>query len=322
MFTSILLLILGLLLIVFGADYFVAGSSMIAKRFGIPKLIIGLTVLALGTSAPEFGINIISSINGHSQLALGNILGSNIFNILLIFAGASLFVKKILISKNSLTQVSLAVLVSFMVFIFALFSFDSSIKMIVEFEGLILLLFGFFYWFYLYKITKENKNRLEYEDIVDNKLAKITSFTFVFGITLLGLGALLYGSKLVTNSAVFIAQSFKISELIIAGTIIAIGTSLPELVTSIQAIRQKQFNLMIGNIVGSNIINTLLILGISVLINPVTITKEAIPYLYMNSIAPVLLLVGFILFIPKEFKRWQAFILIGIFMLFLIFILF
>ncbi len=319
MYSQVTFLIVGLLLVVIGADYFIAGSSLIAKRFGIPKLIIGLTVLALGTSAPELGVNIMSSIHGHSDLALGNILGSNISNILLIFAGSAVFVKKIIISKDSLTQVSLTVLVSFLVFIFSFFSFGSTKATIVPIEGLMLVALGFFYWFYLYKITKTDTERLEDENISDNRLKKIASNALVFVITAGALVSLLYGSNLLTNSAVFIAQSFGISEIVIAGTVIAIGTSLPEFATSVQAVRQKQFDLMVGNIVGSNIINTLFILGISALIRPVSVNSEAMPYLIMNSIIPVLLLAGLTLFVPRVIMRWQAVLLLLLYGVFLFF---
>lgn len=311
-------LILGLLLIVFGADYFIAGSSLIAKRFGIPKLIIGLTVVALGTSAPELGVNIVASIEGHSELALGNILGSNISNIFLIFAGAALFVRKISISRNTLAQVSLTVVVSFVILALSIISFGGSPKIITQFEGIALLVLGIFYWFYLYKITKADTERLEDENIVDNQFSKISSVPLLILITVISLIALLCGSQLITNNAVWIAQSFGISELVIAGTIVAIGTSLPELVTSIQAVRQKQFDLMIGNVVGSNIVNTLFVLGASVLIRAIPVTSEAVPYLYANSLAAILLLVGFTLFIRLEFKRWQAIVFLALYLGFLV----
>jgi len=307
----------GLLLIVFGADYFIAGSSLIAKRFGIPKLIIGLTVVALGTSAPELGVNIVASIDGHGGIALGNILGSNLSNIFLIFAVSVLFAKKVSISKNSLTQVSLSVLVSFGILALSFFTFGSPESMITQIEGLVLLASWFFYWFYLYRITKTDTERLEDDNISDNKLARVSSVSWVIVITIASLVALLYGSSLVTDAAVLIARSFGVSEFIIAGTIIAIGTSLPELVASIQAVRQKQFDLMIGNVVGSNIVNTLFILGASALIRSVPISGEAVSYLYMNSVAPILLLVGFTLFAPRVFKRWQAVVFIVLYLAFL-----
>ncbi len=322
MFIHILILVIGLLLIIYGADYFIASSSLIAKRFGIPKLIIGLTIVALGTSAPEFGVNVIASIQGHGDIALGNILGSNISNVLLIFAGGVLFAKKVSISKNSLTQVSLAVFVSFILLTMSIVPSGLGITALTKMEGLILLLLGFFYWFYLYRITKANTERLEVDDITDNKLSKVTSVALLFVITTASLAGLLYGSNIVTSNAVWIAQYFGISELVIAGTIIAIGTSLPELVTSITAVRQKQYNLMIGNVVGSNIINTLFILGTSVLIRPVSVEKDAIPYLQMNSISSIMLLIGFTIFIPRVFRRWQAYILLLTYIAFLAFTLY
>lgn len=319
---TIFYLILGLGLIVIGADYFIAGSSYIAKRFGVPKLIIGLTIVALGTSAPEFAVNIISSIQGHNQLAMGNVLGSNIANILLIFAGAALFIKTITISKDSLTQVSLGLLVSIFVIVLCIFSFglDQSMQ-ISQYKGLALLLLGLFYWLYLYKITKADKERLEVDEIEHNKLQNIKSLSIVIGITLFSLIALLFGSNLATKNAVIIAQSLGIPELIIAATIISIGTSLPELVTGIQAIRQKQFDLLVGNVVGSNIINSLFILGTSALIHSIPVTNDAINYLAINIIASILLLVSFTLFKPRVFKRWQAIVLVIVYIIFLIYTL-
>ena len=319
MLITILLLIIGLLLVVVGADYFIAGSSLIAKRFGIPKLIIGLTIVAIGTSAPELAINIISSLGGHNDLALGNILGSNISNIFLIFAGASLFVNKISISKNSLQQVIVGFAVSIMITLAAYTSIGGHMR-IAPVEGIILFLIGLIYWFYLYKITKSNDERLEDDDIEDNKLRIIKSLWLVIMITIAGLVALLYGSNLVTKSAVEIAKILGISELIISGTIIAIGTSLPELVTSIQAARQKQFDLLIGNVVGSNIVNTLFILSSSAIISPVLISGHISTFFILTNItASFLLLVGFILFEHKIFKRLQGILFITLYIIFLIY---
>jgi cation:H+ antiporter len=322
MLLHVSLLILGLLLIVFGADYFIAGSSLIARRFGIPKLIIGLTIVALGTSAPEFGVNILASIQGHSDLAFGNILGSNISNILLIFSGAAILAKSISISKDSLAQLSLTVLTSGVIFIFGELSFGLNGKELTQIEGLILLILGSFYWLYLYVITKRDPERLEDDNISHNKIEKISSMAWVAAITFASLLALLCGSNLVTNEAVSVARFLGVSEFIIAGTIVAIGTSLPELVTSIQALRQKQFDLMVGNIMGSNIVNTLFILGISALIHTVPVGRVALPYLYMNSIAPILLLVAFTLFGARIFKRWQAVFLLVLYCVFLVFSLY
>lgn len=320
MFLTSVYLILGILLVVIGADYFVAGSSLIAKRFGIPKLIIGLTIIAIGTSAPEFGVNIISSINEHNELALGNILGSNIANILLIFGIGALFAKKINISKNSLTQISLGLLVSIVLLCVAMFSFGVGEEVeLTQIEGIVMLIFGLFYWFYLYKITKANTERLEQEDLEENVLRSIKSLGLLVLIVIASLIALLYGSSLVTDSAVTIATMFGISELVIAGTIIAIGTSLPELVTTVSAIRQKQYNLMIGSVVGSNIVNTLIILGVSAVIHSIPIHKDAVLYLMINVLVSVLMIVSFTLFQPRVFRRWQGITLVAGYVLFLIY---
>jgi cation:H+ antiporter len=306
MFITTLLFVIGLALVIIGADYFIAGSSLIARSFNIPKLIIGLTIVAIGTSAPELGINIMSSLSGHNDMALGNILGSNIANIFLIFAGAALFVEKIIITKNSFKQVVIGLAVSVVTIIVALIGFENGMR-ISSPEGIVLFTLGLVYWFYLYKITKADDERLEDEDIDDNKLKRIKSLWLVILITISSLLALLYGSNLVTDSAVIIAKLLGISELIISGTIIAIGTSLPELVTSIQAVRQKQFDLMIGNVVGSNIVNTLFILSASAIISPIAIEgKNSYFFLIANIFASLLLLIGFLIFGKRIFKRCQA----------------
>lgn len=319
MFLNTIYLLIGLVVIVMSAGYFISGSSLLAKRFGIPKLIIGLTIIAVGTSAPEFGVNIISSMNGHNELALGNILGSNIANILLIFGFSTLFVKKITISKNSLTQVSLGLLVAILILAVSMFSFESqSIVQLTQLEGIFLVIFGLFYWFYLYKITRADSQRLEGDDLEQNQLKNIQSTPVLIVIIVTSLIVLLYGSNLVTERAVAVAHLFGISELVIAGTIVAIGTSLPELVTSISAIRQKQYDLLIGNIIGSNIVNTLFILGTSAMIHSIPIHTDGVSYIMMNVLTSVLILIGFTLFQPRVFKRWQGCILVLIYIFFLI----
>lgn len=318
MITTFLLFIIGLVLVVVGADYFIAGSSLIAKRFNIPKLIIGLTIVAIGTSAPELAINVTSSLGGHNDLALGNILGSNISNILLIFAGASLFVKKITLSKNSLYQIIISVGVSLVLALVAFVSIGNHMQ-ISSTEGVLLFFLGFIYWFSLYKITKSNDERLEDDDIEDNKLKKIHSLWVVAGITMASLTILLYGSNLVTDAAVIIATTLGIPELIISGTIIAVGTSLPELVTSIQAVRQKQYDLMIGNIIGSNIVNSLFVLGASAIISPLVIHAPATFYLFGNILVALLVLLAFIIFEKRVFTRWQSIIFLFLYIFFLIY---
>ncbi len=318
---QVILFIAGLVMIVAGADFFISGCSIIARRFGIPKLVIGLTIMAVGTSAPELGVNITASIQDHGDIALGNILGSNISNLLLIFPIALLFSKKVALSAGSILQSTIAAAVSFIILLFALVSFDSSGSYISKAEGLLLILLVFVYWFYLYKITVADK-----EELLDNEpeavhiLDKVSSPALLNIIAVVSLGVLLAGSHITTANAVLIARLWGVSELTIAGIIIAIGTSLPELVTSIQAVRQRHYDLMIGNIVGSNIINTLFILGTSALIRPMAVAQEAMAYLLMNCAASVLLLVGAKYLLPGPLKQQIALIFIITYILFLIYL--
>lgn len=319
MFVSVLLFAIGLVLVVVGADYFIAGSSLLARRAGIPKLIIGLTFVALGTSAPELGISIFSSFQGHNDLTLGNILGSNIANILLIFGGSLLFSKAVHIKQSTLTQIALATLTALALILLSFGKAEPPL-VISQAKGLILTLAGIIYWFYLYRITKDNPERLEEENISDNQLSGVSSSALVFLITVTSLAGLLIGSQFVVSQAITVATWLHIPELIIGGTIVAVGTSLPELATSIQAVRHKQYDLMVGNIVGSNIVNTLYVLGVSAALKPITISNEAELYLRIAFFASVFLLIGFTFPKRQTFERWGGAILVALYFAFLIFV--
>ncbi len=320
MVMQVVLFIAGLVMIVVGADFFITGCSIIARRFGIPKLVIGLTIMAVGTSAPELGVNITASIQNHGDIALGNILGSNISNMLLIFPIALLFSKKIALSASSILQTIIAVSVSFVILLSAVISIDSVGSIITRIEGLILVFLVFIYWFYLYKITVVDKRELLDDESESSHILDKMSPVLLNVITLVSLGVLLFGSHLTTDNAVLIARSWGVSELTIAGIIIAIGTSLPELVTSIHAVRQRHHDLMIGNIVGSNIINTLFILGTSALIRPMVVSKEAMVYLFMNCVASLLLLIGVKYLLSGALRRAMSLFFIIIYILFLIYL--
>lgn len=318
MFQAIIILLLGLICIFVSADYFVSGSSLLARRFGIPKLIIGLTIVAIGTSAPELAVNVFAAIRNETDLVLGNVLGSNIANVLLIFAVANLFVKKVSISKDSLTQISVSVIAALAVSALAWFGLSGGIA---KLEGLALIFAGLVYWMYLYRITVQDKERLVIEDIAEQKLDRFSSNLVVALITLFCLVVLLFGSHLVTGQAVIIAHALGISELVIAATVIAIGTSLPELVTSIQAVRRRQYDLMIGNVVGSNVVNSLFVLGLSSVINKIHIAGPSQPYLTMHIFAPLLLLLGFTIAKPRTFSRMYSFLFLIIYVGFIIYII-
>jgi cation:H+ antiporter len=319
---QVVLLVVGLAAVVFGAEYFIAGSTLIARKFGIPKLIIGLTIVALGTSAGEFGVSVISAIGGHNDIALGNVLGSNIANIMLIFAIALLFTKKIYFEKSIVTQMSVMTLISFGVLFLASISIIDTPNSISQMEGLFMLIVGLFYWFYLYNVTQQDKDRLKLEVVVEHKLSKVKSFNFVVFVTIASLVGLVIGSNLAIGSAAEIARAFNIPEIVIASTILAVGTSLPELVTSIQAVRQKQYEMMMGNIVGSNIMNTLFILSTSAIIIPLPISDKASFYLMFNIFVSVVLLVFAVFPKVRYYERWKGLLFLSIYAVFLFKIIF
>ena len=257
MIQNLLILVAGLILLIKGADFFIKGASSIAQKFKIPQIIIGLTIVAMGTSAPEASVSISSALKGSAGVAIGNVLGSNIINILLILGLTSA------ICALKLQKATVKFEMPFLFFITLLLCamgyFYHSINRI---GALILLLLFVVFLIYLFKIAQSNQDEEVQQDKCENIFKMIL---FVVG----GLCALVYGSNLTVDSAINIAKMLNVSERIIGLTIVAIGTSLPELVTCVIAALKKQPDIAIGNIVGSNIFNILFVLGVTCLITPV-----------------------------------------------------
>lgn len=260
MFLNILILIIGITLLIKGADFFIIGASELARKFKIPQIVIGLTIVAMGTSAPEASVSINSALKGITGVAIGNIFGSNIANILLIL-GLTSAICALKLQKNSVKFE-----MPFVIFISTLLCYAGYyLKTLNRLSGVVmLLLFGFFLG-YLYKVAKSNA-----EENNENKENETHKNIFLMLLLIIGgLGALVYGSDLTVNSAVNIAHILNISDRIIGLTIVAIGTSLPELVTCIIAALKKQPDLAVGNIIGSNIFNILFVLGVTCTIKPI-----------------------------------------------------
>jgi len=256
---SYLLFILGFIVLIKGADYFVDGASSLAKRLGLSPLFIGLTVVALGTSAPEFFVNIAASFEGSTGIAIGNIIGSNIANILLIL-GLSAAIYPLQAKDSTVrTEIPLAFLATLVLFISVndrlLDNF--SFNMLSRTDGLIFWLFFIIFIYYTFGIIK---NPEEETKTKDQKGPAVTL------MMLGGLIGLVFGSKLIVDNGLIIASALGISETLIGLTLIALGTSLPELATSIVAAYKKKPDIAIGNIVGSNIFNIFFVLGTSSLI--------------------------------------------------------
>lgn len=257
MVVNILLLILGFILLIKGADFFVDGASNFAQNLKIPKIIIGLTIVAFGTSAPELAVSIKANLSGSSDIVLGNVVGSNIMNILLILGISSLFSKMRVKDNTVKKEIPFTILFSVLLMVL---SFDNMFNkditnVISRTDGIVILLFFAIFIYYLVTVMKNNRNK-EIEE--KPKLNIFCSILF----TILGLIGIVVGSNFVVDNATEIARLLNVSEKMISLTIVAFGTSLPELVTSVQAARKGENDIAIGNIIGSNIFNIGVVIGI------------------------------------------------------------
>lgn len=298
MFTYILLMI-GFIVLIKGADMFVESASGIAKKFKIPDIIIGMTIVAMGTSAPEFSVSLQSSIAGMNDISIANVVGSNIFNLLVVLGVSALF-SKLKITKYKDVLMTLAT--SILLISFALNGCLSAI------EGLILLSVFIIYIISMIKNKKET-------DESNETFNKNMLLTIVLGI--IGLGAIIYGGNLVVDSASKIATTLGMSENLIGLTIVAIGTSLPELVTSVVATKKGENDIAVGNVLGSNIFNMLLIIGASSVINPMNVSLFA----FIDMIFIIVTLIIFILLTYKkqEVNKYNGLIFIIIYISYIIY---
>lgn len=269
MFISIIFIILGFILLVKGADYLVEGSSQIAKKFHIPEIIIGLTIVSIGTSLPELMVSLTSALENHSDMAIGNVVGSNISNLFLILGACAVIKPLKFKSETVLFEIPFLVLITSMLYIFG----NSTSKgIITRQEGLILVILCVLFIIYNIWIAKRNSNDIINKlNHVDDNNANNTQPIFKSIINIIiGIIALKFGGDFVVNSASDIATRLGISEKIVSLTIVSISTSLPELITSITATMRKEMDMAIGNIIGSSILNVVFIIGVCAVINPIT----------------------------------------------------
>lgn len=286
MILDIVLLVVGFIILIKGADIFVDGASSIAGNFKISKMLIGLTIVAFGTSAPEFAVSVKSLISGNGDIVLGNVIGSNILNILLILGISSLF--HFLNVKNNTVKKELPITLLITTLFAVLLSdhlFDSNItNAFTRSDGIVLLLFFLVFIYYLISMAR---NKID-----DDQNEKYIPMSKSIVYTILGLVCIIAGSNFVVDSASSLAAIIGISEKMISLTVIAFGTSLPELVTSVTATKKGEYDIAIGNVVGSNIFNIGMVIGL-----PVTIFGgiSDITFNYIDLI--VMLLSAFLLFI-------------------------
>ena len=259
---EVILLILGFVFLIKGSDFFVDGASSIASILKIPTLIVGLTIVAFGTSAPEAAVSITSSLTGSNALAVSNVIGSNLFNILLII-GLCALLNELEIDQNVVSK-DLPFLVIITAILSAFIIIGWNINRI---EGIILLLIVVGYIAYLVYSAKKTK---EAEIVEKPKLSLPKSIIYI----LVGIAGIVIGGDFVVDSASYIAITFGMSETLVGLTIVAIGTSLPELVTSLTALKKGETQLVIGNVIGSNTFNILFVLGSSSAISPITLNPN------------------------------------------------
>ena len=278
-FIAIALLIVGFVMLTKGADWFVDGSSALAFRLGIPQLVIGLTIVAMGTSAPEAAVSITSALKGNEGITVGNVVGSNIMNILLILGIASVIVP--LAVQKSTRMIEIPYMIAITV-LFGVLGYTG--EMVTRVEGGILWIAFLIYLGYLLWMAKKGKEDNEPDE-------KQKSLPVQLLMILTGLICIVLGSDFVVDGATEIAKVIGISERIIGLTIVAFGTSLPELVTSIAAARRGNADIAIGNIVGSNVFNILFVAGTSALISPIIFESKFVLDTAVATATAVLLLV-------------------------------
>ena len=256
---QVVLLIVGFVLLIKGADFFVDGASSTASNFRVPKILIGLTIVAFGTSAPELAVSFSSLAEGSTDMVLGNVIGSNIINILLIL-GLGAVIHPIRIRKQTIRkEIPIAILISSLLVVLFLDTqlSSASVNQITRSDGIAILLFFAVFLYYLISMAIHERGKKEIEK---PKWKLLPSFL----ITGLGLAGIIFGSNMVVDSATNIAHTIGISERLISLTVIALGTSLPELVTTIVSAKKGETDLAMGNILGSNIFNICIVLGVPV----------------------------------------------------------
>lgn len=290
---SFILLLIGFLLLIKGADYFVDSASAIARKFHIPSMIIGLTIVSIGTSLPELSVSLTSALIGKNDLAVANVVGSNIFNILMGL-GVTSIISKLPIEKNTIEND-----IPFLNIIGSILLILMLNLTLNRFEGILLigLLIGFL--FYIIKPVLNNKEE-------SNEESKLSFKTILLGI--LGVVGIILGGDMVVDSASNIAKMFGMSQNLIGLTVVALGTSLPEFVTSVIAGIKGENEIAVGNIIGSNIFNILMILGISSIISPIVISFiSVIDIMFMIAIG--ILLYVFVVK-SKTLKRYQGIVFV------------
>jgi cation:H+ antiporter len=313
MLLLIVILLAGFAALIYGANTLVDSASSLAKKYNIPNIVIGLTIVAFGTSAPELIINVFASVQGDSAIAMGNVVGSNIFNVLGI-AGIAAIIYPLSVKTNTTwIEIPLSLLAASILLVIAndVLIDKGAASAVTRIDGIVLLFFFLIFMVYNLQVAKKGGEEGEV-DIRD--YPKWKSILLI----LAGLALLVIGGRAIVYSAVELATMFGIPERIIALTIISIGTSLPELATSAVAAYKKHADIAIGNVVGSNIFNIFLVLGVSAVINPVPLQPGANMDLLVNLGAGLLLFLFIFTGKKHSVDRWEGVLFVGIYVAYVV----
>ncbi|HYF68542.1 MAG TPA: calcium/sodium antiporter [Ohtaekwangia sp.] len=315
---EILLLFVGFGILIKGADFLVNGASSVAKKFNISNIAIGLTVVAFGTSTPELVVSLLSAVDGKSDASFGNVIGSNNFNILFILGVAGLIYPLVVLRNTVRYEVPMSLGAAIILYLLVndnIFSADAQ-PMLSRLDALILLGFFLLFMFYIYR-TMQTSGGLDSENQI-----KIYSTPVSAGLIVLGLAMLVGGGSLVVNNAVSIATHYGLSEKLIGLTILAAGTSLPELATSAVAAYRKNTDIAIGNVIGSNIFNIFFILGITGLVSPIPYNIAMNFDLKVTGLATVVLMIFMFTINQRKLDRWEAFLLLAGYITYTVYLVF
>lgn len=313
---SYILLIVGFILLIKSADFFVSGASSVAKALRIPTIIIGLTIVAFGTSAPEAAVSVTAALKGNNDIAIANVVGSNIFNLLGVIGIASI-IKPVKVQKTTILKEFPFILLSSLVLL--ILSHDIrfqgySQNELTKSDGLMLLALFSIFMYYLLEMAITSKEEMEVEQ-GSSKASIPKSLT----ISLVGIIGIIFGGQIVVDNATIIALSLGMSENLVGLTIVSIGTSLPELVTSVVAAKKGESDIAMGNVVGSNIFNILFVLGISSFINTIEVPQIVFVDMF------IMLIVSIIVYIfattKKQVNKVEGFLMIVTYLAYMVFII-
>lgn len=316
MVISILWLLAGFFALIFGATKLVEAASSIAVKLGIPNIVIGLTIVAFGTSAPELVVNLMAALRGSTEVVMGNVLGSNIFNILGILGISAVIYPLTVKSSTTWLEIPLSLLAALCVLIVAadIILDDAPVNLVSRSEGLIMLLFFVIFLVYNLVMAKTGETG---EEIPAKDYSTRKAVVFI----IIGLVGLILGGRLIVDNAVSIAQGIGLSERVIGLTIISVGTSLPELATSIIAVRKKNLDIAIGNVVGSNIFNIFFILGVSTTVTPVVLNESSFVDIFVNIAASLLLFIFIFTGKGRKVERWEGILFLILYIAYLTYLI-